>query len=47
MIREQSLTMNLYAMLGWAEIFILGVVIAIGIGCWVVFSRSSDEKKDE
>jgi hypothetical protein len=39
--------MSLIAMLGWAELVILAVVIAIGIGCWLVFSRSSNEKKDE
>lgn len=39
--------MNLFAMLGWAELVILAVVVAIGIGCWLVFSRSSNEKKDE
>jgi len=39
--------MNLIAMLGWPELAILGVVIGIGIACWLVFSRSSDEKKDE
>ena len=39
--------MNLFAMLGWSELVVLTVVIAIAIGCWLVFSRSSDEKKDE
>lgn len=39
--------MNLIAMLGWAELIILAVVIGIGIGCWLVFSRSGNEKKDE
>lgn len=34
-------------MLGWSELVVLTVVIAVGIGCWLVFSRSSDEKKDE
>jgi len=29
------------------ELIILVAVIAIGIGCWLVFSRSSNEKKDE
>ena len=39
--------MNHIAMLGWLELVVLAVVIAIGIGCWLVFSRGSDEKKDE
>ena len=39
--------MNFLAMLGWAELLILAVVIAIGIGRWLVFSRSSNEKNDE
>lgn len=39
--------MNHLAMLGWPELVILAVVIGIGIACWLVFSRSSDEKKDE
>lgn len=39
--------MNLLAMLGWAELVILAVVIAVGTGCWLVFSRSANEKKDE
>ena len=34
-------------MVSLTELIILAVVIAIGIGCWLVFSRSSDEKKDE
>lgn len=39
--------MNLIAMLGWAELVILAVLIGIGIACWLVFSRSSNERKDE
>lgn len=39
--------MNLLAMLGWAELVILAVVVAISIGCWLVFSRSGNEKNDE
>ncbi|MEN9574520.1 MAG: hypothetical protein RL514_2375 [Verrucomicrobiota bacterium] len=39
--------MNIIALLGWAELVVLAVVIALGIGCWLVFSRSSEEKKDE
>lgn len=39
--------MSHFAMLGWAELVIIAVVLAIGIGCWLVFSRSSNEKKDE
>ncbi len=42
---RSELGMNLIAMLCWTELVI--IVIAIGIGCWRVFSRSSDEKKDE
>ena len=34
-------------MVSLSELIILAVVIAIAIGCWLVFSRSSDEKKDE
>jgi hypothetical protein len=34
-------------MVSLTELMILAVVIAIGIGCWRVFSRSSNEKKDE
>jgi hypothetical protein len=34
-------------MVSLTELMILAVVIAIGIGCWLVFSRSSNEKKDE
>lgn len=34
-------------MVSLTELIILAVVIAFGIGCWLVFSRSSDEKKDE
>ena len=34
-------------MVSLTELIILAVLIAIGIGCWLVFSRSSDEKKDE
>ncbi len=41
------MVMNLLAMLGWAELLILGVVVGLGVGCWLVFSRSSDEKKDQ
>lgn len=39
--------MHLFAMFGWPELVILAVVIGIGIACWLVFSRSSNEKKDE
>ena len=39
--------MNIIALLGWAELVVLAGVIAIAVGCWLVFSRSSDEKKDE
>jgi hypothetical protein len=39
--------MKFIAMLGWAELVILAVVIGIGIACWLVFSRSSNEKQDE
>jgi hypothetical protein len=39
--------MNIIALLGWAELVVLAVVITLGIGCWLVFSRSSNEKKDE
>ena len=34
-------------MVSLTELMILAVVIAIGIGCWLVFSRSSNEKNDE
>ncbi len=34
-------------MVSLTELMILAVVIAIGIGCWLVFSRSSNDKKDE
>lgn len=34
-------------MVSLTELMILAVVIAIGIGCWLVFSRSANEKKDE
>lgn len=39
--------MNIIAFLGWTELVVLTVVIAVGISCWLVFSRSSDQKKDE
>ncbi len=39
--------MNIIAFLGWTELVVLAVVTAVGIGCWLVFSRSSDQKKDE
>ena len=39
--------MNHIAMLGGSELVVLAVVIAVGISCWLVFSRSSDQKKDE
>ncbi len=39
--------MNIIAFLGWTELVVLAAVIAVGIGCWLVFSRSSDQKKDE
>lgn len=34
-------------MVSFTELIILAVVVAIGVGCWLVFSRSSNEKKDE
>ena len=34
-------------MVSLTELIILALVIAIGIGCWLVFSRSSNEQKDE
>lgn len=39
--------MNLLAMLGWPELVILVLLTGIGIACWLVFSRSANEKKDE
>ncbi len=39
--------MTIIALLGWAELVVLAVVMAIVVGCWLVFSRSSNEKKDE
>jgi hypothetical protein len=39
--------MNHLAMLGWAELVLLAVLITIAVGCWLVFSRSSNENKDE
>jgi hypothetical protein len=38
--------MHLFAMFGWPEIFLVGVVVT-AIICWRVFSQSSNEKKDE
>lgn len=38
--------MNSFAMFGWTEIFLVGVVVT-AILCWRVFSQSSNEKKDE
>lgn len=29
------------------ELLVLVVLIGLGIGCWLAFSRSSNEKKDE
>ncbi len=34
-------------MVSLSELLILAVVITIAIGCWLVLSRSSNEKKDE
>ncbi len=29
------------------ELLILAVLVGLGIGCWLAFSRNSNEKKDE
>ncbi len=34
-------------MVSFAEFIILVLVVAVGIACWLVFTRNSDEKKDE
>ena len=34
-------------MVSFTELMLLAVVVAIAIGCWLVFSRSANEKKDE
>lgn len=39
--------MSLIAMLGWGELVILAVIVGLGITCWLVFSRSSNEKNEE
>jgi hypothetical protein len=39
--------MNIFAFLGWTELVVLAVVTTVGVGCWLVFSRSPDQKQDE
>lgn len=34
-------------MVSLTELLLLAVVVAVAIGCWLVFSRSVNEKKDE
>lgn len=29
------------------ELLILAMLVGLGIGCWLAFSRNSNEKKDE
>lgn len=38
--------MHLFAMFGWTEIVLVGVVVT-AILCWRLFSQSANEKKDE
>ena len=40
------MTTHLFAFLGWTEIVLIGVAVT-AIICWRVFSRISNEKKDE
>jgi hypothetical protein len=40
------MTTYLFALLGWPELVLIGVVITAFV-CWRVFSQSDQEKKDE